>query len=76
MGCDNRLGRARWKMNWAGKMKRKSGVADGLQGNTGRIEMGRERKNIIVFTIFLIQGNGIQIKSFEYFQTNFEHDSK
>jgi hypothetical protein len=76
MGCDNRLGRARWKMNWAGKMKRKSGVADGLQGNTGRIEMGRERKNIIVFTIFLIQGNGIQINSFEYFQTNFEHDSK
>jgi hypothetical protein len=25
---------------------------------------------------FLIQGNGIQIKSFEYFQTKFEMDSK
>jgi hypothetical protein len=51
MGRDSRVGCARWKMNRARKMKRKSGVADGLQGNTGRIEMGRERKNIIVLEI-------------------------
>jgi hypothetical protein len=29
----------------AGKMKINLEVTDGLQGNTGRIEMGRERKN-------------------------------
>jgi hypothetical protein len=36
-------------------MKINPKITDGLQGNTGRIEMGREKKNIIVFTIFLQQ---------------------
>jgi hypothetical protein len=33
-------------------MKRKPEITYGLQRSTGRIEMGRERKNIIIFTIF------------------------
>jgi hypothetical protein len=33
-------------------MKRKPKIIDGLQGSTGRIEMGPERKNIFVFAIF------------------------
>jgi hypothetical protein len=46
----------RWVVALAGwKMKRNMEIIDGLQGNTGRIEMGRERKNIIVFAIFLQQ---------------------
>jgi hypothetical protein len=47
----------------------------GCKGRLGRIEMGREWKIKKVFK-FLIQGNGIQIKSFEYLQTKFELDSK
>jgi hypothetical protein len=34
-------------------MKRNPEIIDGLHGNKGRIEMGHERKNIIVFVIFL-----------------------
>jgi hypothetical protein len=33
-------------------MKKKLEITYGLQRSTGRIEMGRERKNIIVFAIF------------------------
>jgi hypothetical protein len=33
-------------------MKRKPEITYGLQRSTGRIEMGRERKNIMIFTIF------------------------
>jgi hypothetical protein len=37
--------RPRWAVALAGqKNEKKSGVVDGLQGNTGRIQMGRERK--------------------------------
>jgi hypothetical protein len=46
------LGREGRRVQWAEmdccagrpENEKKSGVADGLQGNTGRIEMGRERK--------------------------------
>jgi hypothetical protein len=34
-------------------MKRNPEITDELQGKTGRIEMVHERKNIIVFIIFL-----------------------
>jgi hypothetical protein len=50
-------------------------ITYGLQRSTGRIEMGREKK-YNHFRNFLIQGNGIEIKSFKYFQTKFELDSK
>jgi hypothetical protein len=42
-------GLLRWQ---AGKMKKKLEITYGLQRSTSRIEMGRERKNIIVFAIF------------------------
>ncbi len=35
-----------------------------------------EKKKYNHFRNFLIQGNGIEIKSFKYFQTKFELDSK
>jgi hypothetical protein len=72
-----RRGGPRWANAMAGrKMKKKLERTYGLQRSTGRIEMGREMKKYNRFHNFLIQGNGIKIKSFEYFQTKFELDSK
>jgi hypothetical protein len=69
---------ARWaeQLRWqAGKLKRKPEITYGLQRSTGRNEMAeKEKKSFSPF--FLIQGNGIKIKSFEYFPTKFELDSK
>jgi hypothetical protein len=46
-------GGPRWAIAMAGrKNEKKLEITYGLQRSTGRIEMGRERKNIIVFTIF------------------------
>jgi hypothetical protein len=47
----------------------------GCQGLLGQNQIGRLRKIKIVFD-FLIQRNGIQIKRFKYFQTEFKLDSK
>jgi hypothetical protein len=47
----------------------------GCQGLLGQNQIGPPEKIKIVFDI-LIQGNGIQIKRFKYFQTEFELDSK
>jgi hypothetical protein len=52
-------GLLRWQTR---KMKRKPEITDGLQGSMGRIEMGRERKNIIVFTIFWFKEMGSKSK--------------
>jgi hypothetical protein len=53
--------------------KIETGWAD--RGFWAKIRSGCRRKIKIVFD-FLIQGNGIQIKRFKYFQTEFELDSK
>jgi hypothetical protein len=53
-----------------------NGVGLGYEGRLGRIQIGPLRKVENCFFEFLLQGNGIQIKSFEYFQTKFELDSK
>jgi hypothetical protein len=56
--------------------KNENGVGMGYVGRLGRIQIGPLRKIENCFFEFLFQGNGIQIKSFEYFQTKFELDSK
>jgi hypothetical protein len=53
-----------------------NGVGLGCEGHLGRIQIGPPRKIENCMFKFLFQGNGIQIKSFEYFQTKFELDSK
>jgi hypothetical protein len=45
-----RPGGPKWAIAMAGQKKLE--ITYGLQRSTGRIEMGRERKNIIVFAIF------------------------
>jgi hypothetical protein len=59
-----------WKRN---EKKIETGWA--ARGFWAKIRSGHLRKIKIVFD-FLIQGNGIQIKRFKYFQTEFELDSK
>jgi hypothetical protein len=56
-------------------MKRKIETGRVARGFGAKIRSGRLRKIKVVFN-FLIQGNGIQIKRFKYFQTEFELDSK
>jgi hypothetical protein len=66
MGHHGEVGRdglLRWQ---AEKNEKKLEITYGLQRSTGRIKMGRERKKYNHFRNFLIQGNGIEIKSFEY----------
>jgi hypothetical protein len=41
----------------------------GCHGNQAEMRFGLGAKNRNWFCKFLIQGNGIQIKSFKYFQT-------
>jgi hypothetical protein len=53
-----------------------NGVRLGCEGRLGRIQVAPLRKIENCFFEFLFQGNGIQIKSFEYFQTKFKLDSK
>jgi hypothetical protein len=60
-------------MGWRGRNFRRKGV--GLPWIPGRTDFGLRREKEKGFQI-LIQGNGIEIKSFEYFQTKFELDSK
>jgi hypothetical protein len=55
--------------------KKKIETGWAARGFWAKITSGHLRKNKIVFD-FLIQGNGIQIKRFKYFQTEFELDSK
>jgi hypothetical protein len=45
-----KAGGPKWAIAMAGQKKLK--ITYGLQRSTGRIEMGRERKNIIIFAIF------------------------
>jgi hypothetical protein len=53
--------------------KKKIETGWAARGFWAKITSGRLRKSKIVFD-FLIQGNGIQIKRFKYFQTEFEPD--
>jgi hypothetical protein len=46
-----------------------NGVGLGCHGNQAEMRFGLPAKNRNWFYKFLIQGNGIQIKSFKYFQT-------
>jgi hypothetical protein len=46
-----------------------NGVGLGCHGNQAEMRFGLPAKNRNWFCKFLIQGNGIQIKSFKYFQT-------
>jgi hypothetical protein len=57
------------------KQKEKIETGRAARGFWAKIRLGRLRKIKIVFN-FLIQGNGIQIKRFKYFQTEFELESK
>jgi hypothetical protein len=64
---------------WAGfKMEneKENGVGLGYKVRLGRIQIGPLRKIENYFFELPFQGNGIQIKSFEYFHTKFELDSK
>jgi hypothetical protein len=47
----------------------------GFKGTRAELRWAEKAKIEKIFK-FLIQGNGIQIKSFEYFQTKFELGSK
>jgi hypothetical protein len=47
----------------------------GFKGTWAELRWAEKGKIQNVFK-FLIQGNGIEIKSLEYFQTKFELDSK
>jgi hypothetical protein len=55
--------------------KKKIETCRAARGFWAKIRSGRLRKIKIVFN-FMVQGNGIQIKRFKYFQTEFELDSK
>jgi hypothetical protein len=79
--------RAEWaaKVGWAGwpggtilemENENENGVGLGCEGRLGRIQIGSLRKMENCFFKFLFQENGIQIKSFEYFQAKFELDSR
>jgi hypothetical protein len=57
------------------KKRKKIKTGWAARGCWAKIRSGRLRKIKIVFN-FLIQGNGIQIKRFKYFQTEFELYSK
>jgi hypothetical protein len=57
------------------KQKEKIETGRATRGFWAKIKSGHLRKIKIVFN-FLMQGNGIQIKRFKYFQTKFELDSK
>jgi hypothetical protein len=46
-----------------------NGVGLGCHGNQAEMRFGLPAKNRNWFYKFLIQGNGIQIKSFKYYQT-------
>jgi hypothetical protein len=56
-------GKQKWQWSWVG-----------LRGTFGSNSNQAAEKNRELFFEFLFQGNGIQIKSFEYFQTKFELD--
>jgi hypothetical protein len=71
VGYKGQVGRF-WK--WKTTMKMEFGWA--AEGRLGRIQVAPLRKIENCFFEFLFQGNGIQIKSFEYFQTKFKLDSK
>jgi hypothetical protein len=58
------------------EIKNENGVGLGCEGRLGRIQIGPLRKIENCFFEFVFQGNGIQIKSSEYFQAKFELDSK
>jgi hypothetical protein len=81
--------RTKWaaKVGWAGWLggpvsemenenENDNGVGLGCEGCLGRIQIRPLRKIENYFFEFSFQGNDIQIKSFEYFQTKFELDSK
>jgi hypothetical protein len=70
-GLDDRVGRFQ---KWKTKMKKWSWV--GLRGTFGPKSDRAAKKNRKLFSESLFQGNGIQIKSFEYFQTKFVLYSK
>jgi hypothetical protein len=57
------------------KKRKENGTGWAARGFWAKIRSGHLRKTKIVFD-FLIQWNGIQTKRFEYFQTEFELDSK
>jgi hypothetical protein len=71
-------GWARWLGGSVSEMENENenGVGLGCGGRLGRIQIGPLRKIENCFLEFSFQGNGIQIKGFEYFQTKFEQDSK
>jgi hypothetical protein len=62
----------RWQ---AKKMKRSPEWQMGSKGTRAEFRWAEKGKHNC-FRNFLIQGNVIQIKGFEYFQTKFELDSK
>jgi hypothetical protein len=65
-------GGSRWAIAMAGR-KNERKTRNNIWAST---EHGPRKKKYNLFRKFLIQGNGIEIKSFEYFQTKFELDSK
>jgi hypothetical protein len=70
VGCKGQVGRFQ---KCKTKMKMELGWLRGtFEPNSNRAT----EKNRKLFFKFLFQGNGIQIKCFEYFQTKFELDSK
>jgi hypothetical protein len=76
-GWWGRVGRARLAGRFQKRNKKKKieKIGRAARGFWAKIWSGRLSKINIVFD-FLIQGNGIQIKTFKYFQTKFELDSK
>jgi hypothetical protein len=74
-GRRGRVGRARLAGRFQKTNEKKVETGWATRGFWAKIRSGRLRKIKIVFD-FLIQGNGIQIKRFKYFQTEFEVDSK
>jgi hypothetical protein len=74
VGCKGRVGQMTgWASFKNGKRKWSwVGVRETFGLNSNRAT----EKNGKVFFEFLFQGNGIQIQSFDYFQTKFELDSK
>jgi hypothetical protein len=71
-------GGPRWATAMAGRKNEKKNWKEPMGFNGAQAELRwaeKEEKNNR-FRNFLIQGNGIEIKSFEYFQTKFELDSK
>jgi hypothetical protein len=64
-----------WQSNFGKRNKKKIETGWAARGFWAKIRSGCLRKRKFVFD-FLIQGNGIRVKRFKYFQTEFELDSK